>query len=100
MPRKDVEISIGATIQGRWVQGKKTTDWPRDPDRLVQNCVIMLGAPSVLAERSKIANERPLEKGMVLTAVESEASGNVRWITPLKDGKKFTTCIATKDYVH
>jgi hypothetical protein len=48
MPRKEVEIAVGTTIGGKRIQARTTTDWLRDPERLVQDCVKMLGAPPAM----------------------------------------------------
>jgi hypothetical protein len=74
MPRKEVEIAVGATMGGKWVQARTTTDWIRDPERLVKDCVKMLGAPPAMAGRLRIEDARPWKPGNVLPVVEVESN--------------------------
>jgi hypothetical protein len=63
MPKKDVEISIGAAISGTCLQARTTTDRLRDPDQLVCDRVQMLGGPPALAGRFKLDDTRPWKQG-------------------------------------
>jgi hypothetical protein len=51
MPRKDVEVTIGATVGNQWYQGKVTMDWLEDSVKLVYDCVQQYGATQAQAER-------------------------------------------------
>jgi hypothetical protein len=60
----------------------------------------MLGPPPALIGRFKLDDTRQWKNGDVLTAVESDAIRNIRWVIPLKDGRKFIGTIPTKDFMH
>jgi hypothetical protein len=89
MPRKEVEITVGATIGGKWIQARTTTDWLRDPERPVKDCVKMLGAPSAMAGRLKIEDTRPWKPGNVLTVAKVESNRPIQWSIPAKDGSRY-----------
>jgi hypothetical protein len=59
MPRREFELTIGATIQGKCVQAKTATDWLRDEDKLIYDCVQQLGAPPAIAGRFNLDDDRP-----------------------------------------
>jgi hypothetical protein len=100
MPRKEVEIAVGATIGGKWIQASTTTDWLRDPEKLVQDCVRMLGAPPAMAGRFRIEDTRPWKTGNVLTVVEVESNRPIRWSIPAKDGSRYVRNWETEDTLH
>jgi hypothetical protein len=100
MPRKDVVVTIGATIEGRWVQGKTTTDWLREPDRLVCDCMQPLGATTTLAGRFKLNDTRPWVQDEVLTAEDVDRIRPTKWIIQAKDGTSYTVSRLTTDDVH
>jgi hypothetical protein len=98
IPRIEVEIVIGATISGQWIQAGTTTDWLRDPERLVQDCVRMLGAPPTLTGRFRIEGSLPWKQGDVLTAVELESLRPMQWSIPAKDGTRYIRRWMTQEY--
>jgi hypothetical protein len=100
MPRKEVEIAVGATIGGKWIQARTTTDWLRDPERLVKDCVKILGAPPTMAGRLRIEDTRPWKPGNVLTVVEVESNRLIQWSFPAKDGSRYVRSWETQDTLH
>jgi hypothetical protein len=76
------------------------TDWLRDPDNLVYDCVEKYGATSAAAGLYKFEDTRPWNGGDVLTAVEVDRVRLIKWTIPLKVGSKFTNSWQTKDRVH
>jgi hypothetical protein len=100
MPRREIEVTIGATIGRKWVQARTTTDWLRDPERLVQDCVKGLGAPPALVGRLRIDDTHPWEQGDILTAVEADNLRPIQWNIPAKDATRYKRSWETQDTVH
>jgi hypothetical protein len=100
MPRREVEITIGATIGGKWVQALTTTDWLRDQERLVQDCVKMLGAPLAVIGRFRIEDTRPWKQGDILTAAEEDSMQQIQWSIPDKNGLRYRRKWETQDSIH